>query len=244
MLKPLPITTLYIFLFVATIILPVTYFLSNLFLNASLDKNGHGIDGVGAAIFAAIIFKFMIYISYVIYVIFMIKIIQSVLFYKEVPNFLMAIPLLPIIIAVILNLYFDYELKNKQKTYSIDEYVTEVKGFKAQNTYDVDGTNAVYAQSYISSFVANDNYWLSTRLMYNKAKRKELIDKSIPILMKDIENDNICYCKFYDGKDHYFKTSIEKWEYKKEKDVLIIKFEHLDKPCVYEIKYFDIAGTH
>lgn len=244
MLKtPLSKMTLYILLFIATIILPTVYHFGVAFMDISEDRNGHGIDGIGAALVAALIFKAMMHVAFGMYIIIVIKIIKSILYYKEVPNILIIIPFLPIIMTIALNSYKAFKFNEVQTSYTVDDYIAEVEEKKSQYSRWVDGEKAIKASEYIRFKIAEDSYWLSTRLCFNKNKRKAIIDEAIPILMQDLESENLCYCKYYDCRYHYYPTSIEYWEYQKESDTLIVKFAHEDKTDEFQIEYFNIAGT-
>ena len=101
--QPLSKPVLYMFIVVATILLPVVYRLGMAYMDASLDHHGHGIDGVGAAILAAIVFKITVYVAIGIYIVMMIKVVQGCLYYKEVPNILIVIPIIPILLQIAYN---------------------------------------------------------------------------------------------------------------------------------------------
>ncbi len=244
---PLEKKALYIQLAIATILLPIVYYLGIAFMDNIVDVNGHGIDGIGAALAAALIFNIVIRISIVIYAIMVLKIIISILHYKEISNALIIVPFMPIIITLLFSIYnnsrYESQLNKERAAYTVESYVSEVKERKKQDIHNVDGQMSVYAYTYISTFVASDNYWLSTRLQLKQSERKAIIDEAIPILMKDLESENLCYCKHFDSADHYYPTTIEYWEYHPESDTLVVKFANKEDPKEFKIEYFDIAGT-
>ena len=237
MRQPLSKPVLYIFIIVATVLLPVVYKLGMAYIDASLDQHGHGIDGVGAAIFAVLVFKIMAFAAIGIYIIMVAKIVQGCLHYKEVPNILIVIPFIPILLQMAYNGYTTYQSNRVQASYTVEDYVVEVKQNLPRYMHNVDGKQAIYAYDYISSCVAEDSYWLTYRLRFDQGKRKAIIDEAIPVLMKDREKKDLCACKFYDGKDHYFYTEMEYWEYRDDLDLLTVKFTHEDEPCQLTISY-------
>lgn len=241
LLQPLSKNVLYIFIIIAIVILPLAGRLGVKFMDASADRNGHGIDGIGAAILSAGIVKIAMYVAIGIYLFLVVKIIQSVLYYEDVPGILIAVPFIPIAVLIARKSYYTFRLNKERASYTVEDYVAEVKQGKSRCIRSIDGTNAIYAFEYIISCVARDSYWLSTRLKFDKARRKAILDEAIPLLMRDLEQEDLCACKFYDGADHFFPTEIEHWEYKADSDLLVVKFTHNDEPDEFDIKYFGIG---
>ena len=98
LIQPLSKDVLYIFIIIATVLLPVAGGLGSLYLKRSLDRHGHGIDGAGAAIVAAIVVKIGLYVAIGIYILMVVKIIQSTVHYEDVPDILIAVPFVPVVL--------------------------------------------------------------------------------------------------------------------------------------------------
>ena len=236
-LAPLSKKSLYILIVVSLILIPAAYGIGAVFLKCSSDRNGHGIDGVGAAIISSLIFNIMIFASFGAYIIILIKVIQSILHYKDISNYLMIIPLLPIICVVAFYCYNSYTLKKEQATFSADDYAAMIEEYKFRHSHEENGEKVLDAYEYLSSEVASDSYLLIARFHFDESKRKSIVDEAIPILMKDLEGDKLCYHKYYDGTDHYLPTSIEHWEYTAETGSLVVKFVHEDETKEIKIRY-------
>lgn len=227
----------YVFLAIDTLLLPLVYYCGVRFMENSADANGHGIDGIGAALAAAFVFQIMMIIGFIIYFIIAVKVVKSIQYYKEIPNVLSVVPFIPIVLSIIISIATNYynaiELKKAQETYTIDDYVAEVEAKKSQYSHKMNGERCIEAFDYIIYDVAEDNYWLHTRLQFDKTKRKALVDEAIPILMEDLEKEKLCRSK----KDVYYEEEIEYWEYKQDQNILTVKFKTFDEPYDFEIKY-------
>ena len=217
--------------------------LSELIANVSADKNGHGIDGIGAALVTGAFIKIFNIIGYIIYLALWAYSIFRV-FKLGMPKWVIILPLIPIAVAVILRTVNTARINKARKAYTPEVYIREVLEKKNRYTFETsDGDTAVYAFSYINSEVVND-LWIQ-KYQYNMdwQERKAIADEAIPTLMKDLESETLCYTKMWaedgtkDGK--YYKTSIEYWSYDPDKDTLTVKFRHRDEPDVFENKWVD-----
>lgn len=121
-LEPLSQTNLYIFMVVAVLLIPATIAIAAfcgmssiviIILNC-LSALFNGRSSESAYIIAKIlcyICKSLIYATCGVYCIIVIKVIQSVLYYKEVSDYLIIIPLLPVITIAIYKCYDNHKLK-------------------------------------------------------------------------------------------------------------------------------------
>ncbi len=204
--------------------------LSRFIADASADRNGHGIDGVGAALATGMFIRILQISGYAAYLALGVYSIVRV-FKLGMPKWVIVLPIIPIAVAIILNMVHTIKINKAREAFTAEVYIGEVLEKKKNYTVTTsDGDTAICAYSYVISDVVND-LWLQ-KYKYNMdwQERKAIADQAIPALMKDLESEALCYKKNWaqdgtpDGK--YYKTAIEYWTYEPDEDTLTIKFSH------------------
>lgn len=233
----------YIFL-AACVALPfLISLISRVIADASADKNGHGIDGIGAALATGMFIRILQIAGYAAYLALWVYSIVRV-FRLGMPKWVIIIPVLPIAVAIILNTVHTIKINKARAAFTAEVYIGEVLQKKKNYTFTTsDGDTAICAYSYVISDVVND-LWLQ-KYQYNMdwQERKVIADQAIPALMKDLESETLCYKKTRksDGTpdDNYYKTTMEYWKYEPDTDTLTVKFSHKNAPDVFENKWVD-----
>lgn len=227
-LAPVSLKTLYDLILVSLVLIPASYCLGVLIVRILVDNDDIYKDGwrLFWALIVGLICKFMIYVVLCAYGIIVIKVIQGILYYEDVANFLIVVPLLPITVVGAICWYKKYKIKKLQRSYTVSDYVAEVKELKARYSHEVNGEKAIEPVAYISIAVAMGADWLIARLHFNSSQRKNIVVEAIPLLMKDLESDKLCYCRYYDGSSQYLCTTIDYWEYLAESETIVVKFSH------------------
>lgn len=217
--------------------------LSRLIADASADKNGHGIDGIGAALATGMFIRIFQILGYVAYLALWVYSIVRV-FRLDMPKWVIIIPVIPIAVAVIMNMVHTIKINKAREAFTAEVYIGEVLEKKKNYTVTMsDGDTAICAYSYVISEVVND-LWLQ-KYQYNMdwQERKAIADQAIPALMKDLETETLCYKKTWtqdgapDGK--YYKTAMEYWTYEPDTDTLTVKFSHKEEPDIFENEWAD-----
>lgn len=217
--------------------------LSRLIADASADKNGHGIDGIGAALATGMFIRILQILGYAAYPALWVYSIVRV-FKLGMPKWVIIIPVIPIAAALLLNTVRTIKINKAREAYTPEVYIREVLEKKKNYTFTtLDGDTAISAYSYVISEVVND-LWLQ-KYQYNMdmPARKAIADQAIPALMKDLETEALCYKKTWtqdgapDGK--YYKTATEYWTYEPDTDTLTVKFSHKEEPDIFENKWAD-----
>lgn len=217
--------------------------LSRLIANASADKNGHGIDGIGAALATGMFIRILQILGYAAYIgLWGYSIVR--VFKYGLPKWVVVIPIIPIVVDVVLNMYQTKKINKARAAYTPEVYIREVLEKKKNYTFTTsDGDSAIYAYGYVLSEVVNDLWLQKYRYNMDRPARKAIADRAIPALMKDLESETLCYKKAWtpngtpDGK--YYKTIMEYWTYEPVTDALTVKYSHKDKPDVFENKWAD-----
>ncbi|MBR6308921.1 MAG: hypothetical protein IKR39_09980 [Lachnospiraceae bacterium] len=217
--------------------------LSRLIAKASADRNGHGIDGVGAALLTATFIRIMQIIGYVAYLALWIYSIVRI-FKLGMPKWFIIIPLIPIALAAILNMAHSAQIRKAREAYTAETYIQEVLAKKEKYTFTTaDGDTAIYAYGYIITDVVSDLWSQKYRYNMDWQERKAIADQAIPMLMKDLESETLCYTKMWapDGKKDgkQYKTTMEYWNYEPATDTLTVKFSHKAEPDVFVNKWAD-----
>lgn len=227
-LAPVSLKTLYDLIVVSLVLIPASYCLGVLIVRIFVDNDDIYTDGwrLFWALIVGLICKFMIYVVLCTYGIIVIKVIQGILYYEDVANSLIVVPLLPITVVGAICWYKKYKIKKLQRSYTISDYVAEVKELKERYSHEVNGEKAIEPGAYIAVAVAMGADWLIARLHFNSSQRKNIVVEAIPLLMKDLESDKLCYCRYYDGSSHYLCTTIDYWEYLAESKTIVVKFSH------------------
>ncbi len=217
--------------------------LSRIIANVSADKNGHGIDGVGAAMLTGAFIKIFQIVGYIAYLALWIYSIVRV-FKLGMPKWVIVLPLIPIVLALILNIANSAKINKAKKAFTAESYISEVLERKKKYTQvTADGDEAVYVYGYVLTEVVSDLWMQKLKYNMDRQERKAIVDPAIPELMKDLESETLCYEKMWapdgtkDGK--FYKTTMEYWNYDPDKDTLTIKLSHKDEPDVFVNKWPD-----
>ena len=217
--------------------------LSRFIADASADRNGRGIDGVGAALATELFVRILQISGYAAYLALWVYSIVRV-FKLGMPKWVIIIPVIPIAVAVIMNMVHTIKINKAREAFTAEVYIGEVLEKKKNYTVTTsDGDTAICAYSYVISDVVND-LWLQ-KYKYNMdwQERKAIADQAIPALMKDLESEALCYKKTWapdgtpDGK--YYKTAMEYWTYEPDTDALTVKFSHKNESDVFKNKWVD-----
>lgn len=217
--------------------------LSRLIADASADKNGHGIDGIGATLATGMFIKVLQILGYAAYLALWVYSIVRI-FKLGMPKWVIIIPVIPIAAALLLNTVRTIKINKAREAYTPEVYIREVLEKKKNYTFTtLDGDTAISAYSYVISDVVND-LWIQ-KYQYNMdwQERKAIADQAIPALMKDLESEVLCYKKAWaqdgmpDGK--YYKTAMEYWTYEPDTDTLTVKFSHKEEPDIFENEWED-----
>ena len=235
-LAPVSLKTLYDLIVVSLVLIPASYCLGVLIVRIFVDNDEIYKDGWRWALIVGLICKFMIYVVLGAYGIIVIKVIQGILYYEDVANFLIVVPLLPITVVGAICWYKKYKIKKLQRSYTVSDYVAEVKELKARYSHEINGEKAIEPGAYIAVAVATGANWLIARLHFDSSQIKNIVVEAIPLLMKDLESDKLCYCRYYDGSSHYLYTTIDYWEYLAESETIVVKFSHEAKARKIKVK--------
>lgn len=217
--------------------------LSNYIANVSADKNGHGIDGVGAALLTGMFIRIFQAVGFIAYVGLWIYSIVRV-FRLDMPKWVTILPIIPIVLIVILNITHSVKVRQAREAFTAEKYIGEVIEKKKKYLREtVDADTAVNASEYVSFEVVSDLWLQKLELNMGWQERKAIADPAIPALMKDLESETLCYEKLWasdgtkDGK--FYKTEMEYWTYDPDTDTLTVKFSHRAEPNVYVNKWAD-----
>lgn len=215
--------------------------ISRLIADASADKNGHGIDGIGAALATGMFIRIFQILGYVAYLALWVFSIVRI-FKLGMPKWVIVLPIIPIAVAIILNMVHTIKINNAREAFTAEVYIGEVLEKKKNYTFTtLDGDTAISAYSYIISEVVNDLWLQKYKYNMDMPARKAIADQAIPELMKDLESEALCYKRAQDGKTdgNYYKTAMEYWTYEPDTDTLTVKFSHKGEPDVFENKWAD-----
>ena len=217
--------------------------LSRVIADASADRNGHGIDGVGAALATGMFIRVLQILGYVAYLGLWVYSIVRV-FKLGMPKWVIVIPIIPIAVAVIMNMVHTIRINKAREAYTPEVYIKEVLEKKKNYKYTTsDGESAIYVYGYVLSDVVSDLWVQKYRYNMDWRERKAIADQAIPALMKDLESETLCYKRMWapdktpDG--NYYKTTMEYWTYEPATDTLTVKFSHKNEPDVFENKWVD-----
>ncbi|MBR5992928.1 MAG: hypothetical protein IK018_03895 [Lachnospiraceae bacterium] len=216
---------------------------AKLIADVSANRHGHGIDGVGAALLTGIFIKIFAIIGYIAYAALWIYSIVRV-FRLDMPKWIILLPLIPLALDAILKMVYSAKVDKAREAYTPEVYIEEVMQKKERyKRVTSDGDTAIYAYGYIIYDVVYDLWPQKYKYNMDQKQRKAIVDQAIPVLMKDLESETLCYSKMWtpdgkkDGKN--YKTTMEQWTYDSATDTLIVKFSHKDEPDIFVNKWLD-----
>lgn len=217
--------------------------LARLIADASADRNGHGIDGVGAALLTGIFIKIMAIAGYVAYFVLWVYSIVRV-FRLDMPKWVIVLPFIPIVLYVVLSKAQTAKVDKAREAYTAETYISEVLSKKEQYQHvTYDSKLAIYVYGYIRADVVNDLRPQKYKYNMDWQARKAIADVAIPALMKDLESEPLCYTKMWtpDGKrdGKYYMTTMEYWKYDPATDKLTVKFSHKAAADVFVNRWAD-----
>ncbi|MCR4677532.1 MAG: hypothetical protein K5679_02125 [Lachnospiraceae bacterium] len=217
--------------------------LARLIADASADRNGHGIDGIGAALMTGVFIKIMAIAGYVAYLVLWVYSTVRV-FRLSMPKWVIVLPLIPIVLYVVLNKVQAAKVDKAREAYTAETYIEEVLPKKESYQHVTsDGAIAIYAYDYIITEVVSDLWPQKYRYNMDWQARKAIADAAIPELMKNLESEPLCYTKMWtpDGKPDgkYYKTTMEYWTYDPATDTLTVKFSHKAEADVFVNRWAD-----
>lgn len=215
--------------------------ISRLIADASADKNGRGIDGIGAALATGLFIRIFQILGYVAYLALWAYSIVRV-FKMGMPKWVIIIPAIPIAAALILNMVRTIRINKVREAYTPEAYIREVTEKKSNYTFaTAEGNTAIYVYGYIRSEVVNDLWLQKYKYNMDMPARKAIADQAIPALMKDLESEALCYKRAQDGTTdgNYYKTTMKYWTYEPATDTLTVKFSHKGEPDIFENKWAD-----
>ncbi|MCR5721851.1 MAG: hypothetical protein K6G72_05875 [Lachnospiraceae bacterium] len=233
----------YIFLAACVAIPFLISLISRVIADASADKNGHGIDGIGAALATGMFIKVLQIVGYAACLALWIYSIVRV-FKSGMPKWVIIIPAIPIAAALLLNMVRTIKINKAGEAYTPEVYIREVTEKKSNYTFTTaEGDTAIYVYGYLRSEVVDDLWLQKYKYNMDMPARKAIADQAIPALMKDLESEALCYKKAraQDGTTdgNYFKTTMEYWNYEPDTDTLTVKFSHKNESDVFENKWAD-----
>ena len=237
----------YRLLLITTLLFPCTFIICQLIIaSLSFDQSTSLGSVLSNTFMCVILYCIILGISGIAFIIGLIKVTKRIVWDKSISNLLICVPFIPIIIygccVKCIEIHEMNQLNIMREEYTVEIYIDEVKEKKEDHRrMTTDGTVAIDAFDYILWDIAEDNYWLHTRLQFTKDERKTLVDEAIPQLMEDLLTEELCYYIRYNDAgeviDQCLATTIEYWEHKPNENTLIVKFSHQSEPDEFDIKY-------
>lgn len=221
---------LWIIMAVCSLLPAAMQLLIHCMIEGSANRNGRGIDGVGAALLVGIISKFLIYGTFIGYIVLLVVWVVKVIKAGGVNPLLVAIPFIPLVVIVVI-LVQNHRYK---KSFCAEKYIEIVRGMKDRYYRQLpDGSKALCSTDYIDCICRNYSY---QNLFYKVSDEKmsEIVSQSLPVLMGDFLNEKTCKIKFVKGKVEYDFAKIANWHYDPEKQKVFVFYDDLS------VKDFDL----
>ncbi len=215
-----------------TILFPIVMqFVIYFAVQAALDKNGHGIDGVGSALFWGFVQVALTVISFIIYGILLFLWLKK---YPENPVWVKVIPFVPLLIAILVTVFRNINYQVQKKNFSADTYVSEMLEAKEKNRHlRRDEVSAIDAPDYLEWVCFH--YWLDrTQYDLTQEEVEEIARLSLPVIMEDLMQEPLCVEDF-NNVGRYDAVTIEHWEMSIPEQTLRVKYDYRDDVVEYHI---------